>query len=499
MKKIIFYVLLSISLFCTSALAKVYTVKTSGGDYDDIIDCLNAISGGDVCEVYNGTYSGGTISNSGDDLDNYIKAVPASGQSVTISSGINFGTNDYIQIGEAGNGFTFTSASLSCSPGGSYITIAGNTFVNIGNPTDRMNCHDILFDGNSIYSNPASANKSDFFQGTSTHDIANVYNVVLRNNDLGPRTSDGSNHVDIYQSECWGADHGWLLLEGNTARDVTGSNQHFLVSHCTSGGSSKNIIIRYNKITNVSYYLIDNNESSGGGVHENYVVYNNTMYDNPGSSGYYWAYGANVDGTMLSANNLFFDSLATFNLTGVAGGAGNSLNGKCPNHLIYDPDGTVSLSGSGCLATSNGHVLNQDPDFSDADPSSSFDFSISENSPARDAGRHLTNASNSGSSSTALTVDDPIFFQDGWAGIDPDCIAIGTVSNTACIVRESINYSIGAMTLDTALTWSSGADIWLYKKSDGTVVLHGSAPDIGASESGSGPNPPRNLRIVRSF
>jgi hypothetical protein len=32
------------------------------------------------------------------------------------------------------------------------------------------------------------------------------------------------------------------------------------------------------------------------------------------------------------------------------------------------------------------------------------------------------------------------------------------------------------------MTWGSGADIWLYKKSDGERVLYGSAPDVGAHE-----------------
>jgi hypothetical protein len=66
------------------------------------------------------------------------------------------------------------------------------------------------------------------------------------------------------------------------------------------------------------------------------------------------------------------------------------------------------------------------------------------------------------------------------AGVQPDCIAIGTVTNTACITAGSINYTNNTLTLATPLTWSSGANVWLYKKSDGVVVLTGSAPDMGA-------------------
>lgn len=35
------------------------------------------------------------------------------------------------------------------------------------------------------------------------------------------------------------------------------------------------------------------------------------------------------------------------------------------------------------------------------------------------------------------------------------------------------------------MTWADDAPIWLYKKSDGTRVLYGSAPDYGAYEYNS--------------
>jgi hypothetical protein len=51
------------------------------------------------------------------------------------------------------------------------------------------------------------------------------------------------------------------------------------------------------------------------------------------------------------------------------------------------------------------------------------------------------------------------------------------------------------------MTWSDNAPIWLYKKSDGTQVLFGSAPDMGAHEYVSGsidttpPARPVNLTV----
>jgi hypothetical protein len=63
-----------------------------------------------------------------------------------------------------------------------------------------------------------------------------------------------------------------------------------------------------------------------------------------------------------------------------------------------------------------------------------------------------------------------------------DWIAIGTVDNVVQI--QSIDYSTNTITLAAPTTWADGAPIWLYKKSDGTQVLSGSAPDMGAHEYG---------------
>jgi len=60
----------------------------------------------------------------------------------------------------------------------------------------------------------------------------------------------------------------------------------------------------------------------------------------------------------------------------------------------------------------------------------------------------------------------------------PDWIAIGDVDKVAQIA--SIDYSNNTITLASPMTWSEGAKIWLYKKSDGAQVLFGKAPDLGA-------------------
>jgi hypothetical protein len=118
------------------------------------------------------------------------------------------------------------------------------------------------------------------------------------------------------------------------------------------------------------------------------------------------------------------------------------------------------------------------------------DLTLQGISPVINVGSHLTQANGTGTNSTTLIVADATYFQDGtWgsslasSGLKADWIAIGTVSN----VHQISSISGNTITLATPTTWADAANIWLYKKSDGTRVLYGSAPDYGAHEySGSG-------------
>jgi hypothetical protein len=108
----------------------------------------------------------------------------------------------------------------------------------------------------------------------------------------------------------------------------------------------------------------------------------------------------------------------------------------------------------------------------------------------------LTQAYGAGSSTDTLIVDDAKYFQSGWgngagggAVVSADWIAVGTVSNTAQI--ESISYGTDSLSDDTLFLktnedWENNAPVWIYKKSDGVVVLYGTAPDYGAHENNSG-------------
>ena len=117
------------------------------------------------------------------------------------------------------------------------------------------------------------------------------------------------------------------------------------------------------------------------------------------------------------------------------------------------------------------------------------DLSLQAGSPCIGNGDHLTLTNGSGSNSTTLVVDDPLYFQDGsWGSslsdIQADWIAIGTVGNVVQI--QGIAYTLGSktltatITLASPMTWSDDDPVWLYKDSSGRRVLYGTAPEQGA-------------------
>ncbi|MDI4649821.1 PKD domain-containing protein [Cohnella hashimotonis] len=129
-----------------------------------------------------------------------------------------------------------------------------------------------------------------------------------------------------------------------------------------------------------------------------------------------------------------------------------------------------------------------------ADPGN-YDFTLQSGSPMIDGGTNLTTASAAGTASTALNVVNPNYFFDGWGigGETGDVISVGSATNRARITN--IAYSTdpttgvvtgGTLTLDTPLTWSSGASV--------SIAYAGSAPDLGIVETGA--TAPASLQVT---
>lgn len=100
-----------------------------------------------------------------------------------------------------------------------------------------------------------------------------------------------------------------------------------------------------------------------------------------------------------------------------------------------------------------------------------YNFSLSADSPAVDAGGPLTRTVSSGSG-TRIQLEDARYFYDGFGITEGDRIQIGSA-----IVRiTDVDYGEMTIKIDRSITWSNGD--WV------NLPYRGSAPDIGAAESG---------------
>ena len=120
---------------------------------------------------------------------------------------------------------------------------------------------------------------------------------------------------------------------------------------------------------------------------------------------------------------------------------------------------------------------------SDKTDSSVPDLHLLSGSPAINVGASLTIVSSGCSGSTSqIILSDASYFQDGTWGvageINADWIAIGTVIN----VKQISSISGSTVSLVSPISCSNGNSVWLHKDSDGTQVLYGFAPDVGAYE-----------------
>lgn len=283
--------------------------------------------------------------------------------------------------------------------------------------------------------------------------------------------SAGSCHIDAVQSYCNDPSTGappftYTLIEGNVHYNNPDTDSHFILSNNTTSCSAgtTTIVIRFNATSILGSYcaVSDNNSNTAN----NWKFYNNTCVGLTPQK----ISTDTVDFTGATSstgrNNIFVNPNSTpFNVY-----ANKDGTDTADYDLGYFTTGSVTW-GSPFVGEAHG-VRNSNPLFV-----SSTDFHLQSGSPARGAGGPLTTTAGSGSGSTALIVTDAHFFQDGW-GTTADCIAVGTVANTACV--SSINYGTNTITLASPLTWSNAQSVWLFKNSSSVTVLYGSAPDMGA-------------------
>jgi hypothetical protein len=373
---------------------------------------------------------------------------------------------DYIVI----DGFTCGAISSNTSSGAavSNIKILNNLIQNTGVGVG-LKGNDVLISGNT-FNNMANDMVRQFGD-----------RWTIRNNTVIDEVDSGDVHMDFWQSWCnpAGMAAAYILIENNTFMNISGGNVHFALINDTTqcNDPTTNSIIRYNKMFNtgsIGAYIDSNNSDPGS---KNNVIYNNTWMKMgegslPSWKDYTHNYSASADSD--GVNNIFHQAMDPNTVVGFEWKSG----GFQAYNFYYDPDTTITFRGLALGET--GAVKNENPLL--ANPAAN-DFSLQAGSPAIDAGGPLTYVATADTGSgISLIVEKPYFFQPGWGGANPDTIAVGSVSNVAQI--SSINYNTNTITLATPISRNDGDSVWLYKDSDGTVVLHGTAPDIGAHEFG---------------
>ena len=445
-------------------------------EYSTIQSCLDAAQPGDTCLVLEGTYNGAILSSSGNPGSRITILADTGGLQPVIDGDLDYTDERYVTV----DGFHMIGTWNRCS-GCSFIEIKNNIIEKTGfgiggsNSNSQLNGNDILISGNDFRLSPSSS--FDIIK-------CNGDRWVVRDNYANNIDDTYDDHLDMFQSSCGFANPSdYILYENNTYSDITGPNVHFFLWHtttnCPSSPNREKFIIRHNKIRYIGANAITFDVDSGAPNFEDVAIYNNvfgeTRYGSPSES--WMDYTVAVDhvaGTALFYNNILYDSVDPVGAEGV-----HPPSIPSDGSIAYDPDHTITDDGSLETCVNAGTCkINEDPGFVGY---SSDDFSLSSDSTARDFGTHLTSVSASDTGSGIfLVVDDAYPFQDGWAGVDPDTIAVGSVSNAVQI--SSIDYETDTIALANPIPRSDGDPVWLYRDSDGTRVLYGSAPDSGAVE-----------------
>ena len=467
--------------------------------------------------------------------DNHFQYSGKGNGGSSYGSGCTDGGADTLRIGQPGGD------GVSATDGNVNNTIENNFFEHAEHAQiDTYGQHTVI--RNNIFHNePWSAGCPQTSNLPYTYSSSNpnysAYNGMYSHRNL--QITDDYNRTNVND-----------LVEGNRI-GYTGVNQGNDGTENMDIAATQNII-RYNfffaSIGNGVMFKYDFGSGVGNGGHGGTYnrLYNNTFYKNG------WGYPVGLTATVdngpwpetaitlyygdsglgnVVKNNLF-NANTSFSAWGADIVSRNCSTGT--GHCSPDSGGNEwaaigTVANNWCNGTQYGgdsggcsNTSGADPQFNNPDvtnPASKTlpDLSLQATSPARNGAGYLTTAANSGTGSTTLTVADAMYFQDGTWGSDlakastglggtmqADWIAIGTVSNVvqiSSITYGAYNTPAGTITLASPMTWSNGASIWLYKKSDGAVVLSGAAPDYGASEYlGTGSTgtvvPPAGLQAI---
>lgn len=493
-------VLLNLVVLNLRANATTYTVKAGGGgNYTTISACAAVAVAGDTCLIYAGSYAGWTQPASGTNESRRITFTANTGDTVTVTSGITVSSSSYITISYlalqgrvTGNGSTNHITVTHCTDNTTIFFINDGQGHNGADNVISYNTVNVPTVSNTVgviaYGDRNRIEHNEFIN--TDGDCMNLggLNVVVRDNYCHDVNEASGQHIDFVQV-VGGATVtlSFSLLEGNIEKHCYGGgNCHFIQIRASGGQIADTIITRYNYLYDTDNEFAAYGDPTDGNTVPNGHVYNNTVTAGPmindtgGGAGF-------ANGGAHTRNNIFYNFVT---------------GGTSPILFLSTGDGngdlavTTGYSGSWASPYSSeatySSLHNQDPLFANYPT----DGTLQAESPAVGAGVALTTTVGTGTNSTALTVADSRYFQPGWAGTEADWIRVGA-STTVQI--SSIDYTNNIITLANPVSWSNGAGVYLYKDSNGTVVLKGANPDIGAFDpptSSGAPAPPTNLQAA---
>jgi hypothetical protein len=344
-----------------------------------------------------------------------------------------------------------------------------------------------------------------------------THNNVFRNNFINNPVHTAFSAYGLGESN-FRQDH--HLLEGNIMRASAETVTTYPGNALQFSGSET--IIRYNEMSDGCGPEC---RSAGGGISmsaggqgrqaSDNRFYHNTIVHNIGVGIGSWAFSGTAfdKGRNRFWNNFIYDADGRLVAYWREFDDGQD---RWVRNVFGEPGGSATQrvinvgSGSVSVATAAASYTNpSDPEFSSwsgfanvydaALNSNTFvdyqgkDYALRASSPYVDAGAPLTRVASgdSGSGTTLLVEDARVFYGEAsefpaWMGVHNDWIAIGSdASDTTTATKVQINSvddDTGMLTLSRAVSRDPGDFVWLWKDSDGTVLVKGQAPDIGAYE-----------------
>ncbi len=506
---------------CSAVLAATYHVAPNGsssgdgsaGDPWDLPTANANLQAGDTAILHGGTYTDGIAPANSGTAGSPITYQAASGETPLLqgmTEGIYIPDNSYLVFDGisvdnvywwvvANDGAshltfincTFTNAGAyeaSWFKGGSDIYIANCSYSGGEDSIHMMAIDNVLIENNTF--------------GACAHEcilLAGVHDSVVRNNYFSNPDQKCMEVTSTYDSEWSGPfrKSERVVIENNEFALAAGSNQAFagiqwLGNYC---------VVRRNVFHDCGFGVVLSTwDDPDAQYDEHNRFYHNTFYKNgylPEAVGIFFShYDANAAfGDNLFKNNIIYLNKATltdggdmtesvqvaFNWNPLPSDAGfyyNLLYYTAPGQKLFS---SLNLEQEYTLAEYETAFPDYASDNIEANPKmvdpDNGDFTLQSDSPCIDAGGPLTHTTSSGSGTT-IPVADALYFSDGKGLVDPDVIRVG--GQQATIV--SVDYANNEIEVSSSISWADNDPV--------TLDYDGSAPDIGAYEYASGPQPP---------